>query len=419
MKEILGVILGGGKGSRLFPLTLIRSKPAVPLGGKYRLVDIPISNCINSGINRIFVLTQYNSESLNRHITQTYRFGLFSQGFVDILAAEQTPESVHWYQGTADAVRQSLRHILTYNPKVILILSGDHLYRMDYGKLYAHHLSTNADVTLCVLPVSPRQASGLGILKLDKSGRISQFVEKPESEKAIEALKVDVNSWKKVGVTEKRPLMASMGIYMFSTDVLVKALEDESKMDFGRDIIPAALSKSNVHGYVFNSYWEDIGTINAFYKANLDLTVTRPKFSFYDVQGPIYSHPRFLPSSRIQHCDLRNSILSEGCDIEESVISHSVIGIRSAIGKGSDISRSLILGADYFYEERGLPKGSMGIGKGCVIRGAIIDKNARIGDGVRILNEQRIRNHDGDNYYIRDGIVVIPKNAVIEDGTII
>ncbi|HRR56137.1 MAG TPA: sugar phosphate nucleotidyltransferase, partial [Acidobacteriota bacterium] len=326
MKGVVGVILGGGKGTRLFPLTLIRSKPAVPLGGKYRLVDIPISNCINSGINRIFVLTQYNSESLNRHITQTYRFGLFSEGFVDILAAEQTPDSVTWYQGTADAVRQSLRHILTYRPKYILILSGDHLYRMDYRQLLRHHKEKNADITLCVYPVTRENAHQLGILRMDNTGRIVEFVEKPQDPEVIERLKVDVRVLASLGVSEDRCLLASMGIYLFNTESLVKVLSEEPKMDFGRDIIPAAIPRYKVYGYVFDSYWEDIGTIEAFYRANLDLTAENPKFSFYAPEAPIYSHPRFLPASRILNCRLTRSIVSEGCEIHSSSIEDSVIG---------------------------------------------------------------------------------------------
>lgn len=396
---------------------MVRSKPAVPLGGKYRLVDIPISNCINSDINRIFVLTQYNSESLNRHITQTYRFGIFSQGFVDILAAEQTPESVHWYQGTADAVRQSLRHILTYNPKYILILSGDHLYRMDYSELYKEHVGSGAEVSLCVMPVTANQASGLGILKMEKSGMITRFEEKPQDPAQVDSLKVDVGTWRKAGVSEKKPLLASMGIYLFNTEALVRVLADEPKMDFGRDIIPSALSQYRVNGFVFNEYWEDIGTIRAFYRANLDLTANRPKFSFFDRDMPVYSHPRFLPPSRVQRCEVKTSILTEGCEIWDSKIEQSVIGIRSIIRKNSTISKTLMLGADYFAGTA--DKGEVGIGENCVIRGAIIDKNACIGSNVTITDKSGQGDYDGENYFVRDGVVVIPKNAVIPDGTVI
>ncbi|MFB3905493.1 MAG: glucose-1-phosphate adenylyltransferase [Acidobacteriota bacterium] len=417
MKDILGLILGGGKGTRLFPLTLVRSKPAVPLGGKYRLIDIPISNCINSGINKIFVLTQYNSASLHRHITQTYKFGFFSQGFVDILAAEQTPESIHWFQGTADAVRQTLRHILTYNVKYILILSGDQLYRMDYGKLVEQHLARKADISVCVIPVEETKASAFGILKMEKNGRMTEFNEKPKDKKAIDRLKVDVQTWKESGVSSEKPLLASMGIYLFHTDILVEVLKDETKLDFGRDIIPAALANYNVYGYIFNGYWEDIGTIGAFYRANLDLTAECPQFNFYDPQAPIYTHPRFLPASRMENCQIETSIISEGCSIRDAKIVNSVIGIRTFVDRQAEISNSLVMGAD-FYDTNSLSI-PVGIGSNSTIRDAIVDKNARIGRNVRIENSRKLRDFDGGNYYIREGLVIIPKNAVIEDGTVI
>jgi glucose-1-phosphate adenylyltransferase len=418
VKDTLGVILGGGKGTRLFPLTLVRSKPAVPLGGKYRLIDIPISNCINSGINKVFVLTQYNSASLHRHITQTYKFGFFSQGFVDILAAEQTPESIHWFQGTADAVRQTLRHILNYNVNYIAILSGDQLYRLDFRKVLEQHLAHKADVTVCVIPVEEEKAGGFGILKMERDGRITEFFEKPKDPKTIEMLRVDVDKWRSAGVTEERPLMASMGIYLFKTDILIQVLKDETKLDFGRDVIPSALSRYSVYSSVFNGYWEDIGTIGAFYKANLDLAMTRPKFNFYDADAPIFTHPRFLPGSQVENCRIHQSIISEGCSIRDSKISNSIIGIRSAIRSKSEIANSLVMGCD-FYEDNASHRIPMGIGSRASIRDAIIDKNARIGNNVHILNARRLRDHDGDNYYIREGIVIIPKNAVVEDNTII
>ncbi len=417
MKDILGLILGGGKGTRLFPLTLVRSKPAVPLGGKYRLIDIPISNCINSGINKIFVLTQYNSASLHRHITQTYKFGFFSQGFVDILAAEQTPESIHWFQGTADAVRQTLRHILTYNVKYILILAGDQLYRMDYGKVVEQHLARKADISVCVIPVEESKASGFGMLKMEKDGRMTEFNEKPKDPKSIDRLKVDTKTWKEFGVSGEKPLLASMGIYLFHTDILVEVLKDETKLDFGRDIIPAALANYNVYGYIFNGYWEDIGTIGAFYRANLDLTAECPQFNFYDPQAPIYTHPRFLPASRMESCLVETSIISEGCSIRDAKIVNSVIGIRTFVDRQAEISNSLVMGADY-YDTNSLSI-PVGIGSNSKIKDAIIDKNARIGRDVRIENSRKQRDFDGGNYYIRDGIVIIPKNAVIEDGTVI
>jgi glucose-1-phosphate adenylyltransferase len=417
VKDILGLILGGGKGTRLFPLTLVRSKPAVPLGGKYRLIDIPISNCINSGINKIFVLTQYNSASLHRHITQTYKFGFFSQGFVDILAAEQTPESIHWFQGTADAVRQTLRHILTYNVKYILILAGDQLYRMDYGKLVEQHLARKADISVCVIPVEESKAAAFGMLKMEKNGRMTEFHEKPKEQKAIDRLKVDVKTWKEFGVSNDRPLLASMGIYLFHTEILVEVLKDETKLDFGRDIIPAALANYNVYGFIFNGYWEDIGTIGAFYRANLDLTAECPQFNFYDPQAPIYTHPRFLPASRMENCQVETSIISEGCSIRDAKIIKSVIGIRTVVDRQAEICNSLVMGADYYdADSLSIP---VGIGSGSKITDSIIDKNARIGRNVRIENTRKLRDFDGGNYYIRDGIVIIPKNAVIEDGTVI
>lgn len=416
VKDVLGVILGGGKGTRLFPLTLIRSKPAVPLGGKYRLIDIPISNCINAGINKIFVLTQFNSESLNRHINQTYRFGLFSQGFVDILAAEQTPESVRWYQGTADAVRQTLRHMLNYQARHVLILSGDHLYRMDYERLVRIHQETKAGVTVCVIPVGIGEASSFGILKMDQSGRINEFFEKPKDPKLLDLLKVDLQTWRKEGVTAKKPLMASMGIYLFNTEVLTEVLADETKMDFGRDIIPSALSDHDVRGYIFGDYWEDIGTIKAFYRANMDLTLEKPKFSFYEPGAPIYTHPRFLPATRISDCKVEQSIIAEGCEIRRSRVSRSVIGIRSIIRDDTEIVRTLMMGADY-YDTTGGKKIPIGIGKNSVIRDAIIDKNARIGANVQIVNKKKLKEFDGGNFFVRDGIVIIPKNAEIESGT--
>jgi len=417
VKDILGLILGGGKGTRLFPLTLVRSKPAVPLGGKYRLIDIPISNCINSGINKIFVLTQYNSASLHRHITQTYKFGFFSQGFVDILAAEQTPESIHWFQGTADAVRQTLRHILTYKVKYILILAGDQLYRMDYGKVVEQHLARKADISVCVIPVEESKASAFGMLKMEKNGRMTEFNEKPKDAKSVDRLKVDVKTWKEFGVSNEKPLLASMGIYLFHTDILVEVLKDETKLDFGRDIIPAALANYDVYGYIFNGYWEDIGTISAFYRANLDLTAECPQFNFYDPQAPIYTHPRFLPASRMENCQVETSIISEGCSIRDAKIVNSVIGIRTFVDRQAEICNSLVMGADY-YDANSLSI-PVGVGSNSKIKDAIVDKNARIGRNVRIENTRKLKDFDGGNYYIREGIVIIPKNAVIEDGTVI
>ncbi len=398
---------------------MVRSKPAVPLAGKYRLIDVPISNCINSGIQKIFVLTQYNSASLNRHINLTYRFGLFSEGFVDILAAEQTRDSARWYQGTADAVRQSLRHVLAAQVEHILILSGDQLYRMDFAKVLKSHLERRADITVCVLPVETAKASQFGILKMEKDARITEFHEKPGARELIERLKVDLGASGASVPSRKRPLLASMGIYLFKTDLLVELLKDESKIDFGGHVIPAALSEHRVFGHIFDGYWEDIGTIAAFYKANLDLTSDQAAFEFTKAEAPIFTHPRFLPGSRIRRCRITSTILADGCMIEDSTIRGSVIGIRSIIGPGSEVVNSLLMGAD-FYETRSEQGAiAIGVGRSSSIRNAILDKNARIGKNVRIHNRRRLKNFDADSYYIRDGIVIVPKNVEIPDGTII
>jgi glucose-1-phosphate adenylyltransferase len=388
----------------------------VPFGGKYRLIDIPISNCINSEITKIFVLTQYNSESLNRHVTQTYRFGLFSQGFVNILAAEQTPENSHWFQGTADAVRRSLKHILTYEANDVLILSGDHLYRMDYREVREYHQRQKADVTVCVIPVEEQKASDYGILKLEKDGRISAFYEKPKDLEIIEGLKTGPEIRRQLGSSSKRPLMASMGIYVFDPRILVNVLKDKSKIDFGRDIIPSTLSEYSVYGYIFDGYWEDIGTMEAFYKANLDLVSESAKFDLLDPELLMYTHPRFLSPSRVCNSLIQECLIAEGCLILDSKISHSIIGVRSVIREGTEIVNTLMMGTDSYDTDldQRIP---YGVGRESFIKNAIIDKNARIGESVRICNLGGLKDFDGDNYYIRDGIVMIPKNAVIEDGT--
>ena len=426
--NVLSLILGGGAGSRLFPLTQQRSKPAVPLGGKYRLVDVPISNCINSDVTKIFVLTQYNSASLNRHIAQTYRFSQFSDGFVDILAAEQTPESPQWFQGTADAVRQVLPHIRDWDIDTLLILSGDHLYRMDYRVFLRRHYEAEADVTVSVVPCTPDTASEFGLLKTDESGRIIEFREKPKGD-ALEAMRVDTSRF---GLSPEeaaaRPFLASMGIYVFKYDWLEKLLEQDTKwVDFGREVIPAAIGCCNVQGFMFDGYWEDIGTINAFYHANLDMTSHVPKFNFFDTEAPIYTHSRFLPPSKVHDCEIRNSLISDGCIINRSKLLGSVIGLRSRIEQGSHIEAAVLMGADYYQSiedmradtAAGIPR--IGIGQNTVIRHAIVDKNARIGDNVRLLNEKGVEHADGEggSYFIRDRIIIIPKNAMIKDGTVV
>jgi glucose-1-phosphate adenylyltransferase len=424
--NVVAVILGGGAGSRLFPLTTERSKPAVPLGGKYRLVDVPISNCINSGITQIFVLTQYNSASLNRHISRTYRFSSFSTGFVEVLAAEQTKENPDWFQGTADAVRQMLPHLRDWKVDTLLILSGDHLYRMNYEKFLDRHNDTSADVTVSVIPCRADEAEGFGLLKTDEAGEIVEFKEKPKGDD-LEAMRVDTTRF---GLTaaeaETRPYLASMGIYVFNYNRLVEMLRnDTSWVDFGREIIPAAIENYNVQAHLFKSYWEDIGTIRAFYEANLDLASPLPKFNFFDTEAPIYTRSRYLPPSKIHDCDIDNSMVSEGCILNGMYARNSIIGLRSRVDKGVRIEDSILMGADFFQSieeirndiEQSRPH--IGIGENTIIRRAIIDKNVRIGKDVKLLNLNGIENHDGENgcYYIREGIIIVPKNATIPDGT--
>lgn len=426
--KLLAVILGGGAGNRLYPLTQQRSKPAVPLGGKYRLVDIALSNCINSDVLRTFVLTQYNSASLNRHISQTYRFSPFSNGFVEIIAAEQTPESPLWFQGTADAVRQVLPHIRDWGIDTLLILSGDHLYHMDYRHFLARHVETSADVTVSVIPCGPQAAGEFGLLKTDAAGRITEFKEKPKGE-VLSSMRVDTTQ---LGLdpaeAERRPFLASMGIYVFKYDTLERLLcEDPNSVDFGREIIPGAIKTDNVQAYMFDGYWEDIGTIGAFYRANLDLTTKIPKFNLFDAEAPIFTRARYLPPSKIENSEINDSIISDGCIVIGAKITNSVVGLRSRISQGVQLDAAYMMGADYYqtFEEmrsdlvKGLPR--VGIGEGSIIHRAIIDKNARIGSGVRLVNEAGITEKDGEGetYFIRDGIIIVPKNAVINDGTVI
>ncbi len=414
MSDVLSVILGGGRGSRLFPLTLQRSKPAVPIAGQYRLIDIPISNCLNSGLRRMFVLTQFNSESLNKHVSLTYKFDLFSNAFVSILAAEQTEDDANWFQGTADAVRQNLRHLLSHRWKEALVLSGDQLYQMDYRKLVESHRRQVADVTVAVTPVTADQAHAFGILKVNKQGRIVHFDEKPPRER-LDGLVSEIPG---LGQT----FLASMGIYMFGRDLLVKAVSDHQLVDFGRHVIPKLVPEARVHAYVYRGYWEDVGTIRSYYEANLALCQPVPPFDFYDVQRPVFTHPRFLPATKVESCTVENALVSEGCVIVESELRRALVGIRARIGRGVRVRDSLLLGADYYEtveetaraSEAGLPR--IGIGDDTVIQGAIVDKNARIGSGVRILNEEGVQEMDGPGYFIREGIVIVPKNGVIRDG---
>ncbi|MDQ3120623.1 MAG: glucose-1-phosphate adenylyltransferase [Verrucomicrobiota bacterium] len=411
--------MGGGAGTRLFPLTKDRSKPAVPLGGKYRLVDIPISNCLNSGLRSIYVLTQFNTMSLHRHIQASYKFDNFSRSFVDILAAQQTPEHSDWYQGTADAVRQNMRYFLERPFDYYLILSGDQLYRMDFRALLHQHIRSGAEITLATTPVGRSQASEFGIMQSDDDRRVVRFVEKPKDEAVLTELKLSPEHLASIGAREGEELFqASMGIYVFNRDVLVECLANDM-VDFGKHIIPQAIKERPVSGYIFNGYWEDIGTIRAFYEANLDLTDVVPKYSFFDATAPIYTHPRFLPGSKINGAALRQTIIADGCIISNAHIERSVIGIRSVIQTGATIRNSIVMGADYYETDpttvpAGLPP--IGVGRNCVIDRAIIDKNARIADGVVITPEGKPADYDGGNYFIRNGIVVVPKNAVIPAG---
>lgn len=424
--NVVALILGGGAGSRLFPLTQMRSKPAVPLGGKYRLIDVPISNCINSNITQIFVLTQYQSASLNRHVSRTYRFSSFSTGFVEVLAAEQTKESTDWFQGTADAVRQMLPHLRDWKVDALLILSGDHLYRMDYRQFLARHFETGADVCIATIPCRPDEAEGFGLLKTNGGGEIVEFREKPTGD-ALEQMRVDTTQFGlSADESAARPFLASMGIYVFNYQRLIDMLSaDNTWVDFGREIIPAAIKEYNVQAHLFNGYWEDIGTIRSFYNANLDLAAPLPKFNFFNTEAPIYTRSRYLPPSKLHACDIDMSMVSEGCILNGIYARCSIIGLRSRIDAGVRIENSIIMGSDFFESLDEIKSNlnenrpHIGIGPNSIIRGAIIDKNVRIGKDVKLLNQAGVENKDGDDgsYYIREGIIIIPKNAVIPDGT--
>src|SRR5216117_225808 len=417
LQRTLAIIMGGGAGTRLFPLTKDRAKPAVPLGGKYRIVDIPISNCLSSGLRSIYVLTQFNSMSLHRHIQASYKFDNFSRSFVDILAAQQTPAGSQWYQGTADAVRQNMRYFLERPFDYYLVLSGDQLYRMDFREILQQHIKFGADITLATKPVAKHQVSEFGIMRSDIDRRITGFIEKPADESELREMKMSRELLRAIGSNEEEELFqASMGIYVFNRNVLIESLTS-NLFDFGKHIIPSSIKDLHVSAFIFKGYWEDIGTIRAFYEANLDLTDVVPDYSFFEPDSPIYTHPRFLPGSKINGATLRQAIISDGCIISDAHLERTLLGIRSVIQSGATIRNSIVMGADYF--ELGQIESSqppMGIGKNCVIDRAIIDKNARIADGVVITPEGKPPNFDADNYFIRDGIVVIPKNAVIPAG---
>jgi len=411
--NVLAVIMGGGAGTRLFPLTKERAKPAVPIGGKYRLVDVPISNCINSQIRQMYVLTQFNSASLHRHIYSSYTFDKFSKGFVEILAAQQTISSTSWYQGTADAVRQNLRYFLQTDCEHILILSGDQLYRMDFRLLLQEHIDNSAELTIATIPVQRSEAPSLGILQVDDSKRIARFVEKPKDPQILDGLKLP-------GQEDK--WLASMGIYLFNRDVLAEAL-DNDHTDFGKHIIPAAISKYRVQAHIFQGYWEDVGTIKSFFDANLAMCGMKPAFSFFDRESPVYTRARFLPPSKVLNCHISESLIADGCVIINAQINRSIVGLRSFIGDGCQIKDTIMMGCDYYSsapepsKDEPVTMPHMSVGRGCRITRAIIDKNARIGENVVISDKAGVADFDGPNYYIRDGIVIVPKNAQISDGT--
>jgi glucose-1-phosphate adenylyltransferase len=425
ISNVLCVIMGGGQGTRLFPLTKERSKPAVPLAGKYRLVDIPISNCINSGFRRIYVLTQFNSTSLHRHITRTYKFDLFSSGFVEILAAQRSFTNTSWYEGTADAVRKNLVHFLNHDFEYLLILSGDQLYRMDYRHLIAQHAETGADITLATTPVGRREAQSLGIMQIAEDRRITHFAEKSRDRAMLDSLRLPPEWHAKLGIEGGRELfLGSMGIYVFNRDLIQKLL-DNPLTDFGKHIIPQAIADRRVFSYVFQGYWEDIGTIRSFFEANLDLVSELPRFNFFDMNAPIFSHPRYLPGSKINGAQIDHALITDGCIINRARISQSIAGLRTVVGEGTELNRVVILGSDYYesqesveaHDREGKPR--VGIGAHCKIENAIIDKNARIGNNVVISPAGKPDKVDHELYYIRDGIIIIPKNAVIPHGTVI
>ena len=418
--DTIAIILGGGAGTRLFPLTARRSKPAVPIGGKYRLIDVPVSGCLHADIRRIYVLTQFNSASLNRHISNTYRLDLFSGGYVEILAAEQTPDNPNWYQGTADAVRQAARHFTQHEAKYYLILAGDHLYRMDYWELVDAHKATKADITIAAQPVDAGTATQMGIFRFAQDGQISAFEEKPNAARLGEIARSIPPGATFAEHTDEQPFMASMGVYVFSRSALLEMLDREPGHDFGRELIPNALDKYRVKPYLYRGYWADVGTIESFYEANVMLGKPAAPFRFWDPRRPIYTHLRHLPASRLTDCHITDSIVSEGCFLDRCRVSSSVVGVRTPVLSGSIITNSVLLGADWYEEAgNGTERPPLGIGRDCVLDRVIVDKNARIGDGSRLVNEKRLDHGDGPGYYIRGGIIVVPKDGVIAPGTVV
>jgi glucose-1-phosphate adenylyltransferase len=422
--KVLCVIMGGGQGTRLFPLTKDRAKPAVPLAGKYRLVDIPISNCINSGIRRIYILTQFNSTSLHGHISRTYKFDHFSGGFVEILAAQQTFTNTSWYEGTADAVRKNLVHFLNHDFDQLIILSGDQLYRMDFQDVVTQHIVTGAEITIATMPVGRTEAKSLGIMQIDDTNRIVRFVEKPKEDAMLDSLKLPVQMQANLGIKGGESFLASMGIYVFNRKVICELL-DNPLSDFGKHIIPHAIQSRRVFSYVFQGYWEDIGSIRSFFEANLDLVSELPRFNFFDMSAPIFSRPRYLPGSKINGAQIDHAVISDGCIINRAVINWTIVGLRTIIGSGTELNRVILLGSDYYEAQESVEKNNregrprIGIGEDCKIENAIIDKNARIGNNVTISPAGKPDKLDHALYFIRDGIVVIPKDAVIPHGTVI
>lgn len=414
MKKVLSIILGGGRGTRLVPLTKYRAKPAVPIGGKFRLIDIPISNCIHWGLKKIFILTQFNTVSLHRHIATTYRFDGFSKGFVQILAAQQTIKNNNWYQGTADAVRQNINYIKNQDVDYVVILSGDQLFRINLQEFLDYHKTKNADITIASKPICKEVAKSFGILKIDKHRKIVDFYEKPKDDNILNKL---YNPSDYIDRDNNMNFIASMGIYIFNKDILIGLLENNEKEDFGKQIIPDSIKTHNVYSYIFRGYWEDIGTIKVFFEANLDFANPVPKFNFYDEICPIFTHARFLPGSKVKNCEINNALISDGSILEGTKIFNSIIGIRSIIREGTSLKRVIMMGADYYEDENSIEKVKIGIGKYCSIKNAILDKNVSIGDNVVIDYKGNSKKEDNGFCYIVDGIVVIPKGGLIPDNT--
>ncbi|MBI5690586.1 MAG: glucose-1-phosphate adenylyltransferase [Verrucomicrobia bacterium] len=422
-KRVLAVIMGGGRGTRLHPLTLERCKPAVPLAGKYRLVDIPISNCLNSDINRMFLLTQFQTQSLHRHVQSTYHFDPFGGGFVDILAAEQTERGSDWYQGTADAVRRNLLHFRNFSHDLILILSGDQLYRMDFRKIIAEHEANKADVTIASIPVPVSKVAGLGLMQVRDDHAIARFVEKPKDPAVIDSLTLSAALEKELSPCAEKRCLASMGIYVFNRAVLDAAL-DNAMTDFGKEVIPSLLGQKKLFAHIFEGYWEDIGTVRAFFEANLALAQPLPPFNFFEPSAPIYTHARFLPASKLNRCQIDHVVIGDGSILTDSALKHCVLGVRSFIGEGSVLEDSIVMGADFYETDaqlvanRGRGRPNLGIGRHCRITGAIIDKNTRIGDGCELSPHGKADGSYADGrVIIRDGVLVVPKNAVLPSGT--